>query len=173
MSCKRISLYIRNVIILSGLVLLLPSCTEVQCGGSKANFQNQFDNFLEKVDELEYDLDSKKWKPFDDRFRLFVEECYPHYEDEMSRAEKSRFWMKTLEFYSDRYGNEMADAFADHGELISEEVVENLEEVLEETGRKLEDFLEKNGDELESLFDQVGKDIESWAEKLQEILEDN
>ena len=166
---------IQNVAILlslSAASFFTPACTQIECGGSQANFENQFENLLEKVDDLDYDIDDKRWKTFDERFRVLVEECYPHYEAEMSDREKSEFWMQTLEFYSNRYGNGLADAFRNQGEYISEEVVENLEEVLEHTGRKLEDFMEKNGDELEGLFEQVGKDIEDWAEKLKDILEE-
>ena len=157
--------------VLAGALFILPSCAEIQCGGSKANFQNQYENLLEKIEDLNYDLDDKRWKPFDERFRTLVEECYPMYEDEMSEREKSEFWLSTLEFYSGRYGDGLAEVFRNQGEYISEEVVENLEEVLEHTGRKLEDFMDENGQELEKLFEEVGKDIEDWAERLKEILE--
>ncbi|MBX2816544.1 MAG: hypothetical protein KTR24_11115 [Saprospiraceae bacterium] len=154
------------------LMLSSASCTEVACGGSASSFQNQFENFIEKVDELDYESDDKRWKAFDKRFRLFIDECYPAYEEEMTKSERSKFWMGTLSYYSDRYGDEIAEAFAEQGEIISEEVVENLEAVFEETGRKLEDFLERNEGQIESLFEEIGRDIESWADRLQEILEE-
>lgn len=165
---------IAQVLVMSLFVglLTMTSCKEVACGGSASNFQNQFENFLEKVDELEYDTDDKRWKVFDERMRLFIDECYPLYEEELSKSDKSEFWIGTLAYYSNRYGDEIADAFASHGELIAEEVVENLENVFAETGKKLEDFLNENEGEIERLFTEIGRDIESWAERLEEMLEE-
>lgn len=147
------------------------SCHTFTCGPTKDEFISRFDSFVEKVDEADLETSDEEWARHDEKFRQFVEECYDMHEEEMTTRERRRFWIKSLKYYSTRYGEGMLNELSKDDDL-SRKIEHNIEEVLEATGRDIEDFVNKNMSEIEDLVRDIGQDIEAWAEKLKEILEE-
>ncbi|NND33848.1 MAG: hypothetical protein HKN76_14760 [Saprospiraceae bacterium] len=145
------------------------SCQMVTCGPDKEAFLTKYSKFIDKVDRADLDASDSNWEKYDQSFKHYIEDCYDLYEDEMSTRERRQFWMKTLKYYSTRYGESMLNEFSK--DAISNDVKENIEEVLDATGRDLEDFVNKNMGEIENLVRDIGKDIEDWASKMKEIFE--
>ena len=160
------------VLCLSTMILLvMQSCQMAKCGATKDIFLRNFDEFIEKIDDLEMDDHSERWNAHDEKFKGYVEECYDAFEENMSSREKRQFWVKSLKYYANRYGDEMLNELS-KDDITNQRIRDNMEEVLEETGENIEEFLEKSADELEELFNDMGKDIEAWAERIKEILEE-
>ena len=151
--------------------MLMSSCQVMQCGADKKSFLSKYDAFIEKVDRLDLEVSDEKWSKYDSEFKSYIEDCYDHFEEDLTTRERRRFWMKTLKYYATRYGDGMLNELSKK-EGISEKVEQNIEEVLDATGRDLEDFVNKNMDEIEDLVKDIGKDIEDWAAKLKEILQE-
>jgi len=143
----------------------------IKCGPDKETFLSNYNNFIEKIDRLDLPVADKRWEKHDEKFRFFVEECYAYHESSLSTKEKRKFWMKSLKYYADRYGEGLLNELSKE-EGISKEVQENLEQVLNETGRDFEDFMNKNVEQLESLINEIGSDIEDWASKIKEIFQE-
>ena len=117
------------------------------------------------------DVSDEKWEKYDQEFKTYIEDCYDHFEEDLSTKERRQFWMKTLKYYATRYGEGMLNELSKK-DGISDKVEKNIEEVLDATGRDLEDFVNKNMDQIEDLVKDIGKDIEDWAAKLKEILQE-
>ncbi len=147
------------------------SCQSSSCGESKKAFLSKFERFLDRVDELDLESSDEAWEKHDETFRQYVEECYDLYEKDLSTRERRRFWMKSLKYYSTRYGEGLINELSKE-DAITNRVEENIRDVIETTGRDLEDFVNKNMDEIEDLVNDIGKDIEEWASKLKEIFEE-
>jgi len=143
----------------------------IKCGPDKDTFLSNYDNFIEKIDKLDLSVGDKEWERHDEKFRSFIEECYEYHEASLTTKERRKFWMKTLKYYADRYGEGLLNELSKE-EGISEEVKNNLEDVLSETGRDFEDFMNKNVEQLEKLVNEIGKDIEDWATKIKEIFQE-
>ncbi len=155
-----------------GLLLIgLQACEIAKCGPTKDNFLDKYDAFITKIDRLDMEVDDDRWQRHDETFRSYVDECYDYHEEELSTKEKRQFWMKSLKYYSIRYGEGMINELS-NDDITSQRIRDNVEDVLQETGRDIEDFVQKSSDELEELFEDIGNDIERWAEKLKEILEE-
>ncbi len=155
-----------------GLFLTMAqSCQMAKCGATKDIFLRNFDDFIEKVDEADLDISDDRWEAHDEKFRGYVEECYDAFEDDLSSREKRKFWIKSLKYYSTRYGDGMLNELS-KDDITNQRVRDQMEQVLEETGHDIEQFLEQSADELEALFEDIGKDIESWAQRIKEIFEE-
>lgn len=160
--------------ILLGIVLmsyLATSCQVIQCGPDKDSFLSKYDKFIDKVDRLDMDVSDEKWNKYDEEFKVYIEDCYDHFEQDLTNKERRRFWMKTLKYYATRYGEGMLNELS-RKDGISEKIEKNIEDALEVTGRDLEDFVNKNMAEIEDLVRDIGDDIEDWAAKLKEILQE-
>ena len=160
------------IVHLIALVLVLgQSCHMAKCGATKDIFLRNFDDFIEKIDDEDLEVTDERWQVHDEKFRGYVEECYDAFEEDFSTREKRQFWLKSLKYYSARYGEGMLNELS-KDDITNQRVREQMEDVLEETGQDIEAFFEKSADELEALFEDIGKDIESWAEKIREIFEE-
>lgn len=146
-------------------------CQMARCGATKDIFLRNFDEFIEKIDQTDLDIDDGKWEGHDEKFRTYVEECYDAFEEDLSGREKRQFWIKSLKYYATRYGEGMLNELS-KDDITNQKVRENIGDVMEETGQDIEDFFEKSADELEVLLEDIGKDIEAWAERLQQIFEE-
>ncbi len=152
-------------------VFILSSCQVIQCGADKKAFLSKYDQFISRVDRLDMDVSDTGWEKYDRQLKQYIEECYDHFEDDLTTKEKRRFWMNTLKYYATRYGEGILNELSKK-DSISEKIERNIEEVMDATGRDLEDFINKTTGEIEDLVEDIGKEIEDWAAKLQEILQE-
>lgn len=163
-----------SIKILAGVIFMIAfatSCQVLQCGPDKDAFLTKYDSFIEKVDRLDMDVSDEKWKKYDEEFKTYIEDCYDHFEKDLTNRERRRFWMKTLKYYATRYGEGMLNELS-RKDGISQKIEKNIEEAIEVTGRDLEDFVNKNMTEIEDLINDIGRDVEDWAAKLKEILQE-
>lgn len=163
--------FFRIIFSITLITMIVSSCQVIQCGADKKSFLSKYNSFIEKVDRQDMDVSDEKWEKYDQEFKTYIEDCYDHFEEDLTTRERRQFWMKTLKYYATRYGEGMLNELSKK-DGISDKVEKNIEEVLDATGRDLEDFVNKNMDQIEDLVEDIGKDIEDWAAKLKEILQE-
>jgi ABC-type Zn uptake system ZnuABC Zn-binding protein ZnuA len=160
-----------SLLVVISILISVSACQRVTCGPDKNSFIGNYEKFIDKIDALDLSVADKGWEKHDATFKHYIEDCYDYYESDLTTREKRRFWMQSLKYYANRYGEGMINELS-REDGISEKVKQNIEDVLDATGRDLEDFVNKNMDQIEDLVKDIGKDIEEWAAKLKEIFEE-
>ena len=86
------------------LLGVLTSCSQLECGSNPDALLDNFENFVDQVGTLDLDFESKQWAIHDKRFEHFLEDCYEHHEEQMTKRQRRRFWLKTMKYLKIRYG---------------------------------------------------------------------
>jgi len=155
------------------------SCSTVgDCANDKEAFLENYNDFMDEVDDLDLSSSDEEWKEYDARFKKMTEECYEIYEEDMSVREIRKFWGKTVSFYVDRYGKGFAEELADDNSDLNISIKKNFADAKIDLKEALEDAdinININGEELEEMLEELGGDIEKmgekWGKKLEEIFE--
>lgn len=142
------------------LILFLTSaCSTNECGSNKAKFLANFNDLIEEVTEAELDYSDDAWDKHDNRFRKFVEDCYPEYEEELSNRERRKFWGQFVKYYYKRYGAGLAQEMLAQGGAQLEGVQLQLDNL---PIKELEGLMETIGGDME----RWGEELENWADRL-------
>ncbi len=132
-------------------LLILQGCSLGPCGGSKDGFIKKYTAFIDEVSAADWPVSDPKWTQADEKFKTFLEECMPEYEEEMTRKERRKVWGSATKYYYKRFGAGTINELIDQNEGLLED---------------LKDFSE---DELQDLVDEIENDVESWVDRLEEI----
>ena len=147
------------------------SCDSIVHCGSKDAFIKNYSKFTTDLREHAEKLEAQDWKAIDDEFKMYVDECYPKYKEQLSLSEKLSFWKGTLSYAVHKNGNDgniniqlndvkidLADEFKD----LSIESKKELEKFIkDEFGRDLEDAIDRIVDEIHNL----GDELKSWLKE--------
>lgn len=149
-------------LLLFSLVVLISSCGQLNpCGVSTKSFINNYESFVDEVAEKDLGTKAESWKAYDQRFEKFVDECYPNYEDKLSRSEKSSFASATVKYLYHRYAGSLVNDLEDN---------ETLEQELEELGKTIGSYAEKFGADVSDAMNDLAQQLD--REKLDKMLED-
>jgi len=148
------------------------------CGGDKSQFLDNYNAFMQEVDDLDLDHNDEAWKEYDDRFKKMVEECYEIHEGEMSLREERKFWAKTVTYYVQRYGNGFADVLKNDNSELNLSIKEHMKDAKGDIRIALNDLeINLSAQEVEDMFDELGSDLEKlgkkWGKKLENLIEKN
>ncbi|NNE54837.1 MAG: hypothetical protein HKN32_02370 [Flavobacteriales bacterium] len=153
-------------------VCLLLSCQIDPCGSSPEAFVDKYEQFIDDLDEKELAFDDKSWEDHDRKFKKYVKECYPNYEDDLSRKEERRFAQSTAKYYLIKYGKGLQYQYNHDPEEFSRIVGDNVESIVDAYGDEFEEmfesFMEENGDNLEQLAEDIGDAVERFVENIDE-----
>ena len=163
----------RHFVFLLLLGSLMTSCQIIECGPNKDAFISKYEDLIQDVSEMEAGAPASEWSGYDTSLKRFVESCYDMHAEKMSEAEKRKFWIQGLKYYSLRYGENMITVLMDEKNTTSTRIRTNIESVAADSGLALEAFLEKNAHDLEVIFRDFGNELSKWVENFREIFEDN
>lgn len=151
----------RQILLLTILALAV-GCQQMNpCGFSSNAFLDNYEDFVDDVAEKDLGTKAKAWEPHDQRFEKFVDECYPNYENDLTRSEQSRFAATTVKYLYHRYAGSFVNDLEDN---------ETLERELEELGKTIGTYAEKFGAEVSVAMDELVRELD--REKLNKMFED-
>jgi len=160
---------------LAFLAASISSCTlATTCSVSKSGFLLNFDTMIKKIAEEELRSNDATWESYDSKFKKFVEECYPSYEEQMTLQEKKEFWYKTFEYTWYRHGIQTMELlFDDHDPFYSHITTETQKVYGEDLSPVVERLLEEViPEQFGELFNEIGTDLEKlWENGLKEDVE--
>ena len=147
------------------LPLALSSCAPM----NKDQFMNQFNAFMEEVEENHDDYSDDDWKEKNEKLEVMLDEWYPQYEEEMSSKELSTVWSKTVSYMMYQSGDQIADFWKENGENIREQMRKNADQLSDDAKELFQDALPELRKAGRDLLDNL---IEG-AKELQKELEEN
>lgn len=129
----------------AGYMVFMQSCTIDPCGSAPADLIENMEDLVKEASTVDYQPDADEWKRYDDRFKVFYEECYEMWRPEMTIGQKSEFAGLVTRYVANRFGRSFfRSIFGGNQDRQNE-----TEEFLDNLGKGLEDFLEQNTDWLE------------------------
>lgn len=123
----------------AGLAFLASCAQPPACGGTKEAFLKDYFALIEEATEAKLPVSDKGWKPYDERFRAYVEECYSLYEAEMSGKERRLFWSRSVKYYARRYGGGAIQELEQKKDRTAEKVKKEVEKIWENAGEALKE----------------------------------
>jgi hypothetical protein len=138
-------------------IVLFTACSINPCGPGKKQFLKNFDAFITDIEDQSLAYESEKWEDYDLKFKKFVKECYPEYEEDLTRKEDDQFVANTMKYYYLKYGKGLYEQYKNNGDELADLIGQNLEE-----------FLEINRDATEKLIKNIEENID--AEKIEDFL---
>ena len=159
------------------LVFCNCSLLESPCGKNKDEFLYNFHKFVKDVKSSDLAYDDQNWEDYDIRFKKFTKECYPEYEEELTRVDKEEYFENTMSYYVTKYGEGLAKQFEEDGEVVFDQIREEIEDWWDTEGRelelKLEEWADTEGKELAKKLEESFKRFEESIneEKLEEALQ--
>ncbi len=158
------------------IALVTQSCSSDPCGNDKDDFIEKFDALVEKVEDIDYDVDDENWEAYNTEFKHLIEECYKIHEDDMSSREERSFAKKTAVYYVKTFSGQVN--FEEHAAEIGKLLDNNIDEFSDGINAAIKDFnldIDIDEAELKELIGEFGDDIESlgkkWGKKLEKIIE--
>lgn len=168
------------------LIISLVGCSSV----SKTQFLENYDEFMEEVQEDHEDYSSKDWKKKNESLKTFLEDEYPQFEEDLTKKEKVRIWAQALTYQVYQHKEEVIEEIEKNEEVyvemieehvefvteVNEEIIEDvlpeLERILpelKEVGKSLIERLEEKGtfEKLEKSFEKLEQKIEELEKKLE------
>ena len=128
--------YFNQILIFASILLTFNACSVIECGSSPEDLVDNFSNFVDNVEDLSLDYESKQWKIHDTRFEHFLEDCYEHHEADMKGKDRRKFWLKVMKYIKLRYGTSVIRQLFSKGD--SNSIEEFFEDgALEDLKRKL------------------------------------
>jgi len=156
-------------IIICFLLLTFASCVLDPCM-DKESFLKSYDKFIEKVESFEENSVSD-WSTHDAKFEKFITECYERHENTLTLKEKKDFWIKSMKYYHEKYGDDFYDKLDEEGDVLAEKISEEIEKVFETSGQDALDYIrEVYGEDIEKTIDDVMKEIEKLSQELKNVL---
>lgn len=147
------------------------SCDSLIHCGSKDAFIENYAKFTTDLREHAEKLDDQDWKAIDAEFKMYVDECYPKYKEQLSISEKLNFWKGTLSYVVNKNGHdgnlniELNDVNINLTEEFKDLSIESKKElekfIKDEFGKDLEDAIDQIVDEIHNLSDE----LKSWLKQ--------
>jgi len=160
---------IRHLIILAFVVFGINACQLDPCM-DKEGFEKSYTEFIEDVTNHK-EGQTVNWEKYDAKFERFIKECYQRHESDMSLNEKKEFWIKSMSYYREKYGEEFYLKLNEEGDPLAAHIKTELEKVFSNSGQDVLAYIkEVYGKDIESSIDQVVKEIEKLGEELKNIL---
>lgn len=137
----------------------------------KNSFLDGYSKFVADLGDHHKELKKSDWADIEQEFKVFADECYPKFKEDLSLSEKLKFWKNTIQYaaYSGQENEDVNLAFDDVNLDFSSEFGELTTEGKEELERFIK---EEMGDDIENLIDdvlgeleKVGDEIKSWLKK--------
>ncbi|MDX1477651.1 MAG: DUF6565 domain-containing protein [Saprospiraceae bacterium] len=150
-----------KTLIVALTLVVVAGCQINPCGMSKDRFLENYERFVNEVAEQDLSSDARAWKRYDDRFEQFTDQCYPKFEDKLSRSDKRKFASHSVRYAYHRYGRSFFHDL-EHDEKLKEEMRElgeNLGKYAEQLGEEFSDAINEFVQEIdrEALQDAVDK----------------
>ena len=151
------------------VVAILSSCNFNSECLSKEAFLSGYEKFSNDVEKHYRDLKADDWVDIDKELKVYVEQCYPKYKEELSIEEKVSFWKNTLS-----YGLYRGDKSNSYQMDLDIDYEKELDELTEQGRMEIERFFQKElKPELNDIIDEVVKEVDNLGGKLKEWLNDN
>lgn len=147
---------------------VLSSCNfNSQCL-SKDAFLTGYDKFSADVEKHYKELKTEDWVDIDKELKVYVEQCYPKFKENLSIDEKVSFWKHTLSY--GLYRGDKSDSYKLDLKIDYEK---ELDELTEQGRKEIESFIQKElKPELNDIIDEVVKEVDNLGNKLKEWLDD-
>lgn len=156
------------LVCIAGLVtiILLQSCTGIQCGMTKDHFIAQYERFIQEVEEQNLTVTDSKWKIYDQNFENYLLECYPRYKEELSFSQRQSIIYDAVRYYFLRYKSDMVRELENEDNPVSV-IIRN--EIVEIWGEPDAIFKELTGEDWDALVEEFVNDLEKWEKKIREM----
>jgi len=167
-SSSKHSFYLFSFIIIG----LLSSCSVDPCGNNSSAFLENFEEFVEDVEDQELEYEDDKWEDLDIRFHRYTKDCYENFEDDMDNEEKGELYATVSRYYISKYGNGILSQLKNDNLEIWNEFKRNIKENVEIEGEGFEEFLlslEESIDKekVKSFLDKIGDTLKEIAEDIE------
>lgn len=107
-----------------GLCTLVSSCSLSPCGASKADFMQNYTQFIDQTQNNR----PQQWDDSDRKLRQFIKECYPTFKNDLTLAERKDVWVGVIRYLHSKYGLGLLLKMSDLGDL-RDDVASNLKEL--------------------------------------------
>lgn len=135
---------------------------------SKEAFLSGYEKFSNDVETHYRNLQTEDWVDIDKEMKIYVEQCYPKYKEQLSIEEKVQFWKNTLS-----YGLYRGDKSNSYELELDIDYERELDELTEQGRKEIESFIQKElKPELNDIIDDVVKEVDNLGSKLKEWLND-
>ena len=152
---------------LLGLVLLSSCNFNSECL-SKEAFVTGYEKFSDDVEQHYRNLKAEDWVNIDKELKIYVEQCYPKFKEQLTIEEKVGFWKNTLS-----YGLYRGDKSNSYELDLDIDYEKELDELTEQGRKEIESFIQKElNPELNNIIDEVVKEVDNLGSKLKEWLND-
>lgn len=130
---------------LSVLSMWLTSCQTFSCGKDPEALIAKMEKLISEAENLGEAPGSDRWKPYDERFSHYYEDCYDALLPEMKGKQKRQFAKLAGRYITIRYGNSFfRKLFRGEKEEPAEEDMENFRDKLREIVGKGKELLGEN-----------------------------
>ena len=128
-------------------IFCLQSCSIDPCGSAPADLIENMEDLVKETAKVDYQPDSDEWKTYDDRFKVFYEECYETWRADMTIGQKSEFAVLVTRYVTNRFGRSFFRSLFGG----RKDKQDDSDQFLDNLGKGLEDFLEQNKEWMDDL----------------------
>ena len=93
-----------KLIIVICAIFTINACSMLDCAMDPEGLLENFDSFVDTVEEKNLDFESRKWETYDSQFENYLENCYEMHEEDFTGKQRRQFWFKVLKYLKMRYG---------------------------------------------------------------------
>ena len=145
------------------IIGVVSACQTNPCGMSKKQFISHLDAFVEDIDAQDLELRDEKWEAYDETFGIYMEECLPKYEEELTNREEKKIATLATEYYYLKYGKGTFEQFKEHGDELIIQIQDALDDFIEINENAVEKIIEKLDEE------KIGDAIDRFSQWLDDI----
>lgn len=137
--------------------LLVQGCQTDPCGSAPADLIDNMEDLIKEVSKVDYEVKSDQWKKYDDRFKVYYEDCYEGWVADMTFAQKREFAGLVTRYVASRFGRSFFRSIFGNDKRDGEIDQESLDNL----SKNLQKFMEENQKWAEELLKDLMKDANS------------
>ncbi|MEM7101638.1 MAG: hypothetical protein AAF502_00825 [Bacteroidota bacterium] len=172
--------YLKTLSLFTLTTILFAACTQSPCGVNKNYFLQNFETFVNDIQEQDLPYNDESWVDHDKKFNHFKDECFEQFKDKMTESEKEEFFGDAAKYVWLRYGSGFVNQILDKDGEVLDNFLDDISDAWDGTENDITtaiDDLRKeveniDKEKLEDLMKEIGGDIEEWGNKIEEIFKD-
>lgn len=142
------------------LALNIFSCQIDPCGSAPADLIENLEDLVKEVKKKDYLPRDDRWQTYDDRFRIFFEDCFDRWSPDMTPDQKRKFAGLTTRYLANRFGRSWFKSIFGQNNKDTEGIPESLDQL----GDEFQKFLEENKEAGKDIWEDLLQDINEWFE---------
>ena len=105
---------------------------------NKEGFLKSYDSFIEKVTEANSE-EKIDWAKNDAKFEQYIQACYKRHETDLTLKEKKDFWIKSMSYYHEKYGDDFYLKLNEENDPLALQMKTEIEKVFTASGQDVLD----------------------------------